>query len=88
MEYSPSFSPSSSSSPPNSNPNSNLDQQPRLTVTQLEQLKVEQKVAEIYRLLDGVSAHHRSLMLAILELNRTFYFFILPSNCLLFCQAN
>ncbi|XP_008801084.1 protein farnesyltransferase subunit beta [Phoenix dactylifera] len=63
MESSPSFS-TSFSSPPSTNPipNPNLDSQPRLTVTQLEQLKVEEKVAEIYRLLNGVSAHARSLM--------------------------
>ncbi|KAJ6796466.1 protein farnesyltransferase subunit beta [Iris pallida] len=39
--------------------------QKRLTVTQLEQLKVEEKVADIYRLLDGVSPNIRSIMMEL-----------------------
>nr|CAD1823884.1 unnamed protein product [Ananas comosus var. bracteatus] len=37
----------------------------RLTVTQLEQRKVEEKVAEIYRVLHGVAPHTQSLMLEL-----------------------
>ncbi|KAG1368044.1 Protein farnesyltransferase subunit beta [Cocos nucifera] len=58
MESSSSFSRSSASA----SPNTNLDQQPRLTVTQLMQLEVEEKVAQIYRVLNGVSPHSQSLM--------------------------
>lgn len=39
--------------------------QKRLTITQLEQLKVEEKVAEIYQVLNGVSPHTLSLIVEL-----------------------
>ncbi|XP_020591858.1 protein farnesyltransferase subunit beta [Phalaenopsis equestris] len=70
MESSPidssSAASSALSSPTFSPPHSDSDHQPRtLTVTQLEQFKVEEKVAEIYRVLFGATAHTQTLMLEL-----------------------
>ncbi|XP_072960011.1 protein farnesyltransferase subunit beta [Typha angustifolia] len=54
-------SPSTSSSPSSSA----ADPRIQLTVTQLEQLSVEGKVAEIYRVLNGVAPRTQSLMLEL-----------------------
>ncbi|URD91766.1 protein farnesyltransferase subunit [Musa troglodytarum] len=59
MESSPPSS-STSSSPP-----SPSDGPRRLTVTQLEQLKVEEEVFEIYRILRGIAPHTQSFMLEL-----------------------
>ncbi|XP_064955736.1 protein farnesyltransferase subunit beta-like isoform X1 [Musa acuminata AAA Group] len=59
MESSP---PSSSTSSP---PPSPSDGPRRLTVTQLEQLKVEEEVFEIYRILRGIAPHTQSFMLEL-----------------------
>ncbi|XP_028553788.1 protein farnesyltransferase subunit beta-like isoform X1 [Dendrobium catenatum] len=53
---------SSTSSPPHSDRD---HQQITLTVTQLEQLKVEEKVSEIYRILSGAPTHTQTLMLEL-----------------------
>ncbi|KAG0462556.1 hypothetical protein HPP92_021032 [Vanilla planifolia] len=65
----------SSSSPPSSvfsfdlpsaPHSSDHDQQPSLrTVTQLEQLRVEEKVAEIYRILNDASPHTKTIMMEL-----------------------
>ncbi|KAH0468261.1 hypothetical protein IEQ34_003294 [Dendrobium chrysotoxum] len=67
MESSPIDSSSNASSvlssPTSSPPHSDRDhQQITLTVTQLEQLKVEEKVSEIYRILSGAPTHTQTLM--------------------------
>ncbi|RRT83002.1 hypothetical protein B296_00011363 [Ensete ventricosum] len=51
--------PSSSTSSPPSSPS---DGPRRLTVTQLEQLRVEEEVFEIYRILRGIAPHTQSFM--------------------------
>lgn len=59
-------SPVDSSSAASSPSHTDHGHQPRtLTATQLEQLKVEEKVAEIYRILSGATTHTQTLMLEL-----------------------